>query len=285
MLFLCRPEYKERIWGSLSFESLRDPVGEVWWLYRNEEGSTSLLRLKGTGDSSLEALVNEGYLPDDPFWPVMIKTLHTSDRLSVQVHPGIRGGPFKEETWIVLKAEADSWMMGGVRTRSPKAFMQAMRDGRAEGMLNRVRLSPGDIYHIPPGTVHALGPGLEILEVQTNRDITYRLYDWNRRSSDGSFRQLHLSEGMDSVNWNNSGRPLLWGRNGIVETGNTSARYSITAAQGRTEMPPGSVLFLTEGRIRGLEGVAAPACLLCCRGNESLTLQGRGYLVDRKGEE
>ena len=161
----------EKIWGrrqlGLGFSDVpadRDPVGEIWF-----EGGTA---------------------PE-----LLIKYLFTSAKLSVQVHPSdaaaqARGHAHgKEECWLVLDTEPDARI--GIGLREPvgeTALRAAALDGSIEDMLDWKPVSPGDIFHLPPGTVHAIGAGVTLLEVQQNIDLTYRLYDYGRP------RALHLDD-------------------------------------------------------------------------------------------
>ena len=145
-----------------------DPVGEVW--FEDPRGSEPEL---------------------------LIKYLFTSERLSIQVHPGdeaarAAGYPRgKDEAWVVLRAEPDATI--GIGLRGPTSLedlREAASDGRIEEMMDWRPSKAGDTYYSPAGTVHALGPGLVLIEVQQNVDLTYRLYDYGRP------RELHLEEGI-----------------------------------------------------------------------------------------
>lgn len=145
-----------------------EPVGEIW--FEDPRG----------GDPEL-----------------LIKYLFTSEKLSIQVHPDdeaaqARGYPRgKEEAWVVLEAEPDALI--GIGLKEP-ATLDALRegalDGRIEEMVDWRPGRAGDYYYSPAGTVHALGPGLKLIEVQQNVDLTYRLYDYGRP------RELHLEDGI-----------------------------------------------------------------------------------------
>ena len=126
---------------------------------------------------------------------LLIKYLFTSEKLSVQVHPtdaqappGQRG---KEECWLVLAAEPGATLAIGFKAPlGPEAMRAAALDGSIEQLLAWFPVKPGDFFYIPGGTVHAIGPGLTLIEVQQNSDVTYRLYDYGRP------RELHLDAGI-----------------------------------------------------------------------------------------
>ena len=133
--------------------------------------------------------------------PFIIKFLDTAQWLSVQVHPDDEyarkyeansGWLGKAEVWMVLEAEPDAQIIYGVkRPVSREELRAAALDGSILELLNFVPVKKGDVIYVPPGTIHALGPGLMILEVQQRSDLTYRLYDYNRG------RELHLEQALD----------------------------------------------------------------------------------------
>lgn len=130
---------------------------------------------------------------------LLVKYLFTSEKLSVQVHPddaqaqalgeGTRG---KEECWLVIDAEPGATLgIGFDRVLSTEQMRAAARDGSIEQLMTWHPVEAGDFFYIPAGTVHAIGPGVSLIEVQQNCDITYRLYDYGRP------RELHLENGME----------------------------------------------------------------------------------------
>lgn len=160
----------EKVWGRRDLPSPftapgDEPVGEIW------------------------------FEPPPELPQVLVKYLFTSEKLSVQVHPpdaeapaGARG---KEECWLVLDAEPGATLAIGFRQAVGKdAMRSAALDGSIEELLEWHPVKAGDFFYLPAGTVHAIGPGLTLVEVQQNSDITYRLFDYGRP------RELHLDEGV-----------------------------------------------------------------------------------------
>ncbi|WP_404710794.1 class I mannose-6-phosphate isomerase [Sphingomonas sp. MMS24-J13] len=150
-----------------------EPVGEVWFEVPGEKDGT-------TGGPEL-----------------LIKYLFTSDKLSVQVHPDdkdaqARGYPRgKDEAWVVLDAEPHaSIAIGTLQVMTKEQLRESALDGSIEQLLDWKAVKKDDSYYTPAGTVHAIGPGLTVIEVQQNVDLTYRLYDY------GSSRELHLKDGV-----------------------------------------------------------------------------------------
>ncbi len=130
-------------------------------------------------------------------WPLLIKYIVTSERLSIQVHPGdaqaiargLRSG--KEECWYILDCEPGATLgIGLTDTLSEAEVRTAIVDGTIEQRMNWKQVKPGDFFFIPAGTVHAIGAGITLVEVQQNADVTYRLYDYGRP------RELHLEQGL-----------------------------------------------------------------------------------------
>lgn len=135
--------------------------------------------------------------PDNVPQPLLVKYLFTSERLSVQVHPddgqaratGLAGG--KSECWYVLDTQGDARLGIGLRHAvDADALRAAALDGSIEDLMDWKPVRPGDFYYIPAGTIHAIGGGITLVEVQQNNDVTYRLYDYGRP------RELHLDAGM-----------------------------------------------------------------------------------------
>jgi mannose-6-phosphate isomerase len=166
--------FKEKVWGSTQLEPLfpnsKQKIGEVWY-----EGVDNL--------------------------PLLIKFLFTTEKLSVQVHPGDdyarthHNSRWKTEMWHVLRAEPGAQIAAGFReTITPRRLREASLSGEIEHLLQWFDVAPGDTFFIPAGTVHAIGAGLTICEIQQHSDITYRLYDYGRP------RELHLDRAAEVSN-------------------------------------------------------------------------------------
>jgi|CXWL01.1.fsa_nt_gi mannose-6-phosphate isomerase len=217
---IFEPIFKSRVWGGRRIEKqLRKrippgPIGESWELadLENDQSVVAVGPAKGKTLSQMVALWGDGLLGRaklvDGRFPLLLKFLDAEKPLSVQVHPSEAaarrlGGEvrIKNEAWYVIDASPDSWILRGVKSGVDGDMLRtALKSGRAEQVLNRISIRPGHAYYIPSGTVHALGPGALIAEVQTPSDITYRLHDWNRIDpKTGALRELHIEEAMDSV--------------------------------------------------------------------------------------
>jgi mannose-6-phosphate isomerase class I len=196
MIYSCVPQRVSRIWGSLPPEIAgEEPVGEVWWFC----GSTVLENDRG------DLCLAKDFFPPDSF-PIIVKTLHSALDLSVQVHPGKnRTQPMKDESWVVLEGRGS--ILHGVKPGiSPGQFKNSLEDGTVSSVLQKIDALSGAFIHLPSGTIHALGGGLTVLEVQLNCSITFRLWDYGRRDIHGNLRELHLNQGLSAINWEAMGR-------------------------------------------------------------------------------
>ncbi len=142
-------------------------------------------------------------------FPLLIKFLDCMDRLSVQVHPDdSQVGKYfpnengKTEAWIVISAELDSFIYAGLKNEvTPEILRASLENGGIEDCLHRITPSPGECYYIPAGTVHALGNGVLIAEVQQSSDVTFRLHDWNRTDAQGNRRPVHIEQAMECIDY------------------------------------------------------------------------------------
>lgn len=218
---IFEPLFKPKIWGGRTLEAALgkalppdEPIGESWEVADLEDDQTVVAVGPAKGQT-LGALVSSwgeelyGRAPlFDGRFPLLIKFLDAKDTLSVQVHPDEAmakrlGGRvrIKNEAWYVLGAEDSGFIYRGVKPGVDKAALQsAIEEQNVESVLNRIAVRQGQCYYLPSGTIHALGAGVTVAEVQTPSDITYRVYDWSRvDAKSGRPRELHLEEAMECV--------------------------------------------------------------------------------------
>lgn len=146
-------------------------------------------------------------------FPLLIKSLDCHDVLSVQVHPDDelameRHNSYgKTEMWYVAGCEPGAALYVGFKDRSitREEYLAAVNEDRLDEVLNRVEVKVGDTFFIPAGTVHALGKGIEVVEIQQTSDITYRIYDWNRVDESGQPRELHTALAVDAIDFTSDG--------------------------------------------------------------------------------
>jgi mannose-6-phosphate isomerase len=142
-------------------------------------------------------------------FPLLLKFLDAAQKLSVQVHPddarAARLTPpdlGKTEAWVILEAEPGSQIYAGLKPGVDRQTLAAaIAQGRCQDCLNVFEPAVGDCVFLPAGTVHALGAGLLVAEIQQSSDVTYRLFDWNRLGPDGKPRALHVQQGLDAVDF------------------------------------------------------------------------------------
>lgn len=148
------------------------------------------------------------HAPIDGSLPLLIKFIDSASPLSIQVHPNDKvaqelgnGAASKTEMWVICEADDGAFLYFGMKRKlSPERFGEALKDGSIIEYLNRVPVKKGDVFFIPSGTIHAIGAGITICEIQQTSDTTYRLYDYGRIDKDGKPRQLHIEEGKRAAN-------------------------------------------------------------------------------------
>jgi mannose-6-phosphate isomerase len=217
------PILKERIWGGEKLKTiLNKPItskitGESWEL-STVEGDVSVVAngdLKGKSlmelidESPNEILGTEVYKRFGKQFPLLFKYLDAREDLSIQVHPNDklakeRHNSFgKTEMWYVTQADADARIIVGFKENSSKEeYLKHLNDKTLVSILDTVKAKPGDVFFLETGTVHAIGAGLVVAEIQQTSDITYRLYDFERKDAQGNTRELHVDLALDAINYN-----------------------------------------------------------------------------------
>jgi len=217
------PILKERIWGGEKLKTiLNKPIvskitGESWEL-STVQGDVSVVAngvLKGkslmdlideTPDAILGTKVYERFGKQ---FPLLFKYLDAREDLSIQVHPNDklakeRHNSFgKTEMWYVMQADADARIIVGFKEDSSKEeYLKHLHDNTLVSILDDVKAKSGDVFFLETGTVHAIGAGLVVAEIQQTSDITYRLYDFDRVDAQGNKRELHVDLALDAINYN-----------------------------------------------------------------------------------
>lgn len=214
---LMTPSLHTKVWGGRRLETELgkmlpgdSPYGESWELHDTSTIANGTFAGRKLSDLIAEygaAIIGTGFDTSEGM-PLLVKLLDANDWLSVQVHPNDqqareledypRG---KTEAWIILESEADAQLVIGVEPGTDREKMaQAIKDGELEDLLEYENVKPGDVLYLRANTVHAIGPGILLYEVQQSCDITYRLYDWGRVGLDGRPRELHIDKGVQVSN-------------------------------------------------------------------------------------
>lgn len=233
-----RPRLLEKMWGGRKIESVLNkplptpkPYGESWEIYDFPPGL-----IEGSADWVSSEIANGPLAGRTLHWaigefgrelygdvplvgphgqfPVLVKYLDAKDDLSIQVHPDAdfcrqyAGSHLKCESWYVMDAEPDARLFLGLKPGTTReGFRRAIEEGTVEEQVNTVPVKAGDCYYLPSGTLHALGAGTLVAEVQTPSDTTFRVYDFNRIDpSIGQKRKLHVDEALKCIDF--SGKPL-----------------------------------------------------------------------------
>lgn len=183
--YKTKPIFVERIWG-----------GDKLRMYNKNIGISII------GESWETGPLKEGI-------PLLIKLIDARGRLSVQVHPddefasrveNAQNG--KSEAWIILECEESSFIVYGFKRKVQKEELgNLLEKGSIAEVLNYVKVKKGDFIYIPAGTVHSLGEGILAYEVQQPSDLTYRLYDWDRKDLEGKGRELHIDKAAEAINY------------------------------------------------------------------------------------
>jgi mannose-6-phosphate isomerase len=217
------PILKDRIWGGEKLKTvLNKPIttkitGESWEI-STVEGDVSVIENGVHKGKSLNAIIDQ--FPDEILgsrvherfgkqFPLLFKYLDAREDLSIQVHPNDdlakkRHHSFgKTEMWYIMQADKNAKIIVGFKEKSnPVAYKENLKNNVLLSILNVVEVISGDVFFLETGTVHAIGAGLVVAEIQQTSDITYRLYDFDRKDANGNTRELHVDLALDAINYN-----------------------------------------------------------------------------------
>lgn len=216
-IYKLKPVFKDYLWGGtrlktdFGFKSDFDKVAEGWMLSCHKDGKSIIENGEYAGkglDEVIDMLGKESIVGtrslDFPYFPVLIKLIDARDNLSIQVHPDneyaqrVEGEFGKTEIWYVLDATDDAKLIYGFKKEiSSDEFVEAIKSNTLTDVLNSVKVKKGDLLFIEAGTVHAIGKGTLVAEIQQNSNTTYRVYDYGRVGADGKPRELHIDKAVD----------------------------------------------------------------------------------------
>jgi mannose-6-phosphate isomerase len=239
------PIFVPRIWGSRILAPLFDsalastePIGEVWLTGDLCTFASGPLTGRSLGESwaGLSAEWKGRRLQASPRIPLLLKFIFPEEKLSVQVHPddeyarlheAAAGGMGKTEMWYAVSARPGAELRLGLEPGiTPEIFRQALTDADVERCLSPLSVQSGDAFFVPAGSAHTIGPGVLLCEVQEHSDITYRIFDYNRRQADGSCRSLHVRQALDVLQFG----PQRCGKVHGVQVQQGSAKKTYLAA-------------------------------------------------------
>jgi mannose-6-phosphate isomerase len=217
------PILKERIWGGEKLKTvLNKPIasnitGESWEL-STVEGDISIVANGELKGKSLMEIINDS--PNDVLgtavhkrfgkqFPLLFKYLDAREDLSIQVHPNDelakkRHNSFgKTEMWYIMQADEDARIIVGFKEKSNSTeYLENLKNKTLLSILDDVKVKEGGVFFLETGTVHAIGAGLVVAEIQQTSDITYRLYDFDRVDAHGNSRELHVDLALEAINYN-----------------------------------------------------------------------------------
>lgn len=216
------PILKERIWGGkklktlLNKNSTKPKIGESWEI-SDVKGDTSIVSNGNFKGKSLQELL-ETYKQDlvgihnykifGTKFPLLIKFIDAKEDLSIQLHPNDelaakRHNSFgKTEMWYIMQAESDSNLIVGFNQKvTQELYLKHLENKTLPKILNFEKVTSGDTYFIEVGRIHAIGAGVLLAEIQQTSDITYRVYDWDRKDAQGNERELHNDLALDAIDF------------------------------------------------------------------------------------
>lgn len=287
----CMP--KAAIWGGRRLTaygktSTAENIAETWELACRDKENAVIENGPLSGMPLRDYFATYGRGPlgkavKDSSFPLLIKLIDARENLSVQVHPDdgyaarVENDKGKTEMWHILEAAPGASIIYGLADgKSADDFRRAVAEGNFAPLLRQVSVKPGDTFFIPSGMVHAIGAGVLLAEIQQNSDLTYRVYDYDRRDATGKTRPLHLEKAMDVI------RPF------------TKEEVENIRFSGAGEKSPGLLADCPYFRVRLLSGAQTEgetlyvteerfAHLLCVAGGATLTSRGEEYPL-RKGD-
>jgi mannose-6-phosphate isomerase len=214
------PSFHSKIWGGQKIKQIFPKinlknVGEVWLLSGMEDKETFVAEgnLAANSINDLTEIFMSDLLGDDNYvqfgeaFPLLFKLIDANDYLSVQVHPDAHfaehhGFAEKNEAWYVLDADENAELLLGFnRKTNREQVLDAIQKGRLLDLLNHMKVTKGDLLFVPAGTIHAIGKGVMLAEIQQSSDTTFRIWDYDRKDVDGLSRKLHIEEALHCLDY------------------------------------------------------------------------------------
>lgn len=280
------PILKDRIWGGTKLKTyLNKPItseitGESWEI-STVENDVSVIANGFFKGKSLNEIISEypkevlGTKVHEQFgqqFPLLFKYLDAREDLSIQVHPNDelaakRHNSFgKTEMWYVMQADDDARLIVGFKEKSSKeAYQKSLENKTIIDILDTKKVKKGDVFFLETGTVHAIGAGTVIAEIQQTSDITYRLYDFDRVDAQGNKRELHIDLALDAINYN------------VVEAQKEYSRVKNSSNE-MVNCPYFTTNFIPlDGKIEVEKDKKSFTVYMCVEGNFELEYKGENY--------
>jgi len=287
---IFKPILKYRIWGGNKLEKLfakespSEQIGESWEL-STVENDVSIIANGIYKNKSFAELISQ--FPKEILgtkiikkfgenFPLLFKFLDAWQDLSIQVHPNDELAKKrhnclgKTEMWYIIEAEKNARNIIGFKEKSsPKEYIEKLENNALLSILNQENVQKGDVFFLETGTVHAVGKGIVLAEIQQTSDITYRIYDWNRIDKDGNARELHLDLALEAINYNPTETRKTYSKiknqaNNIVQSKYFTTNY-----------------IPLEGKISFSENYDFFRVYMCLEGDFSIVYKGEKYRFEK----
>lgn len=279
-----QPIFKEKVWGGNKLaeflhKEVSGTIGESWEISGVSENETLVKEgpLKGRSLSDLIQMYKGDFLGSKIYerfgeqFPLLFKFIDASKDLSIQVHPDDtvaqnRHNSFgKTEMWYILQADEGARLILGFKEGVNKDdYVRALEEGTVEKIMREVPVKVGDVFYLEPGTVHAIGGGIVLAEIQQTSDITYRIYDWNRPDTDGRMRELHTEEALDVMAFTTSEEAEL----------NIVPNLDVPTVVCNTPYFHTSVLKLSQNLDRDYTAIDSFVVYMCAEGSVTVSTEG-----------
>ena len=221
---MFHPIFKDKIWGGEKIRTILKKdfaplpnCGESWEIsgYQNNESIVKNGHLEGQGLNGIVDIYKGSLLGHRVFeqfkteFPLLIKFIDSNEDLSIQVHPDDelamqRHNSFgKTEMWYIIHADENAELISGFNQQmDKKTYLRNFNNGTLTAILNTEKVFKDDVFFIPAGRIHTLGKGLLLTEIQQSSDLTYRIYDFDRKDQYGRKRELHIEDALDAIDYN-----------------------------------------------------------------------------------
>ena len=215
-VLMLEGKFVDKIWGGerlkeeFAYDIESDSVGEYWAVSAMEEFPSLIINGELAGENLIEVYKNKKELFGDPkeaTFPLLVKIIDAKDDLSIQVHPDdemgkrVENSLGKTECWYILN-DNESSIIYGLNAKDKDEAVKLINERKWKEVLKEVPAKNGDFFFVPAGTVHAIKKGCLILEIQQASDVTYRLYDYDRKDKDGNLRDLHIEKSIEAIKLN-----------------------------------------------------------------------------------
>lgn len=281
------PILKEKVWGGTKLTSLLDKkgaghIGESWEISA-VPGSVSIVDTGSLKGKTLQELLDSygADLVGTKVWkrfgsnfPLLFKFIDAQQDLSIQVHPNDNTAKYrhnslgKTEMWYILQADPDARLILGFKEGVERSdYLTALENKSLESCMQEVPVQAGDAFYLAAGTVHAIGGGIVLAEIQQSSDITYRIFDWNRPDTNGQMRELHTDQALDVMHFDGADKAVL-----PYDTAVNSVNELCKAPYFQTNIIP-----LDGNLTRDYDAIDSFVVLMCTKGSATLGSQGGQY--------